>query len=71
MVQDMISDQATLESAAFTYDTPADFSQDFSLGGCHAAPRTGPLTWRHLFEGSGWMLLLYGALAMRLLLARR
>ncbi|MFT4648849.1 MAG: hypothetical protein ACI9X4_002083, partial [Glaciecola sp.] len=28
-------------------------------------------TWRQMFEGSGWMVLLYGILGVRLLIARR
>jgi hypothetical protein len=71
MVQDLLSDQATVEPAAFTYDSPASFSEDFSFGGCHAAPRATTATWRQMFEGSGWMVLLYGILGVRLLIARR
>ncbi|MCA9002021.1 MAG: IPT/TIG domain-containing protein, partial [Planctomycetes bacterium] len=71
MVQDQISDQATLESGAFTYDAPNSFSQDFSVGGCYAPAQPGPVTWRRVLGGSGWMLLAYGALALRFLIARR
>ncbi|MDF1836808.1 MAG: IPT/TIG domain-containing protein [Planctomycetota bacterium] len=70
-VEDALTEQASMEPAAFSYDSPASFSEDFSFGGCHASARAGEFSWRHLFEGSGWMALLYGILGVRLLIARR
>lgn len=71
MVQDLMSDQASVEAGAFSYEASASFSEDFSFGGCHASARASEFTWRHMFEGSGWMALVYGILGMRLLIARR
>ncbi len=70
-VQDSLTDQASVIPSAFTYDSPASFTEDFSFGGCHSTATNGAITWRHLFEGSGWMGLLYLILAVRLLVARR
>ncbi len=70
-VQDGLTTQASMAASAFTYDSPASFTEDFSFGGCHAVASSGDRTWRHFFEGSGWMALLYAILAMRLIVARR
>ncbi len=70
-VQDSLTDQASVIPSAFTYESAANFSEDISFGGCHAVVPAGNFTWRHIFEGSGWMALLYAILAARLFVARR
>jgi len=53
-VLDPDTQQASMLEAGFTY-TGAD---DFGEGGCAAVPMPGPLDWRRVLGGAGWILAL-------------